>query len=170
MEKRYIPFGYRVENGKKVINKEEASVVRRIYEMRIKGEGVSAIGKQLYDERQPFFSDTKDKSIKKVSAILYKKIYAGDKNYPAIVDAESFSCIGRMKDKPIRRHCANDEGNVEYTENMNFEYKGSDEISNIEMSVSEMIRNRKAESKEVLEMILKLASKKYSCIIQKEED
>lgn len=38
------------------------------------------------------------------------------------------------------------------------------------MSVSEMIRNRKAESKEVLEMILKLASKKYSCIIQKEED
>lgn len=65
MEKRYIPFGYRVENGKKVINKEEASVVRRIYEMRIKGEGVSAIGKQLYDERQPFFSDTKDKSIKR---------------------------------------------------------------------------------------------------------
>ena len=96
MEKRYIPFGYRVENGKKVINKEEASVVRRIYEMRIKGEGVSAI--------------------------LYKKIYAGDKNYPAIVDAESFSCIGRMKDKPIR-HCANCEGTVEYTENMSFEYK-----------------------------------------------
>ena len=41
-------------------------------------DGVST-GKKLYDEGLTFFSDTKEKSVKKASAILYKGIYAGEK-------------------------------------------------------------------------------------------
>ena len=89
MNTRLIPYGYKMENGVLLVNKEESKQVRRIFEMRINGTGVYAIGKTLYEEQIPFFSDTRDKAIKKASAILYKPIYTGAKGYPAIVDKET---------------------------------------------------------------------------------
>ena len=57
------------------INEEEAKQIRRIFEMRLNGTGVYAIGKMLYEQQIPFFTDTRDKAIKKASVILYKPIY-----------------------------------------------------------------------------------------------
>lgn len=90
MNTRLIPYGYKMENGVLLVNEEEAEQVRRIFAMRISGTGVYAIGKMLYEEQIPFFTDTRDKAIKKASAILYKPIYTGAKGYPAIVDKETF--------------------------------------------------------------------------------
>ena len=86
MKTRLIPYGYKMENGVLLVNGEEAEQVRRIFEMRVNSTGVYAIGKMLYAEQIPFFSDTRDKAIKKASAILDKPIYTGANGYPAIVD------------------------------------------------------------------------------------
>lgn len=67
MNKRMIPYGYRMENGILRTDAEESEVIRRIFRMRLEGTGVYAIGKTLYEEQLPFFSDSRDKTIKKVS-------------------------------------------------------------------------------------------------------
>ena len=97
MNTRLIPYGYKMENGVLLVNDEEAVQIRRIFEMRISGMGVYAIGKMLYEKQIPFFSDTRDKAIKKASAILYKQIYTGAKGYPAIVDKETFRDLTHVK-------------------------------------------------------------------------
>ena len=96
MNTRLIPYGYKMENGVLLVNDEEAVQIRRIFEMRVSGTGVYAIGKMLFEEQIPFFTDTRDKAIKKASAILYKPIYAGAKGYPAIVDKDTFDKVQTM--------------------------------------------------------------------------
>ena len=65
MNTRIIPYGYKMEKGVLLINKDEAEQVRRIFKMRINGTGVYAIGKMLFEEQISFFADTRDKAIKK---------------------------------------------------------------------------------------------------------
>ena len=80
MSTRNLPYGYTMEMGIIKADETEAKYVRMIFDLRMDGMGVYAIGKMLYDNKIPFFDDTRDKAIKKASAILYKPIYAGDKN------------------------------------------------------------------------------------------
>ena len=103
MNTRLIPYGYKMENGVLLVNEEEAEQVRRIFEMRVNDMGVYAIGKMLYEEQIPFFSDTRDKAIKKASAILYKPIYTGAKGYPAIIDKDTFDKVQTMKPQAFRK-------------------------------------------------------------------
>ena len=67
MKARMIPYGYKMEKGIIGINGEEAKQIRRIFEMRLNGTGVYAIGKRLYEQQIPFFTDTRDKAIKKAA-------------------------------------------------------------------------------------------------------
>ena len=49
-----IPYGYRCDqNGKLIICEEEASIVRRVYDSFLQGEGVSQIACQLMKEGVP---------------------------------------------------------------------------------------------------------------------
>ena len=76
--------------------------------------------------------------------------------------------MGSMKSSPIRRTCKSKE-ELKGTDKMSFEYMICDDIKDMETSVMEMLSDRTVKSKEVLEMILDLASRKYSCIIRGEE-
>ena len=67
---RAVIYGYKMENGIIIINEGEAEIVGRIYSERLSGIGVYAIGKRLYEEQIPFFEDSRDKSMKKASAIM----------------------------------------------------------------------------------------------------
>ena len=51
MNTRLIPYGYKMENGVLLVNEEEAEQVKRIFEMRVNGAGIYAIGKMLYEEQ-----------------------------------------------------------------------------------------------------------------------
>ena len=62
---RAYPYGYEMINGVIVINTAEAEVVKQIYSDRLSGIGVYAIGKKLYEMQIPFFSEERDKAIKK---------------------------------------------------------------------------------------------------------
>ena len=63
MSARNLPYGYKMEKGIVLINEQEAEYVRRIFDMRVSGIGVYAIGKMLYEEQIPFFDETRDKAI-----------------------------------------------------------------------------------------------------------
>ena len=166
MNTRLIPYGYKMENGVLLVNDEEAEQVRRIFEMRVNDMGVYAIGKMLYEEQIPFFSDTRDKAIKKASAILYKPIYTGAKGYPAIVDKDTFDKVQAMKPQAFRKP-KNEE--TAKTENEEYVFIANEETETMRAKIEQMITERTVDGTAVREMIFALAAQNYSCIRRKDD-
>ena len=166
MNTRLIPYGYKMENGVLLVNDEEAEQVRRIFEMRVNDMGVYAIGKMLYEEQIPFFSDTRDKAIKKASVILYKQIYTGAKGYPAIVDKDTFDKVQAMKPQAFRKP-KNEE--ITETENEKYVFIATEETESMRAKIEQMITNRTVDGTAVREMIFALAAQNYSCIRRKDD-
>ena len=166
MNTRLIPYGYKMENGVLLVNDEEAEQVRRIFEMRVNDMGVYAIGKMLYEEQIPFFTDTRDKAIKKASAILYKPIYTGAKGYPAIVDKDTFDKVQAMKPQAFRKP-KNEE--TAKTENEEYVFIANEETETMRAKIEQMITERTVDGTAVREMIFALAAQNYSCIRRKDD-
>ena len=166
MNTRLIPYGYKMENGVLLVNEEEAEQVRRIFEMRVNDMGVYAIGKMLYEEQIPFFTDTRDKAIKKASAILYKPIYTGAKGYPAIVDKETFDKVQIMKPQAFRKP-KNEE--TDELENEEYEFIAKEETETMRAKIEQMITDRTVDGTAVRELIFALAAQNYSCIRRKDD-
>ena len=166
MNTRLIPYGYKMENGVLLVNEEEAEQVRRIFEMRVNDMGVYAIGKMLYEEQIPFFTDTRDKAIKKASAILYKPIYTGAKGYPAIVDKDTFDKVQAMKPQAFRKP-KNEE--TAKTENEEYVFIANEETETMRAKIEQMITERTVDGTAVRELIFALAAQNYSCIRRKED-
>ena len=166
MNTRPIPYGYKMENGVLLVNDEETVQIRRIFEMRISGTGVYAIGKMLYEEQIPFFTDTRDKAIKKASAILYKPIYTGAKGYPAIVDKDTFDKVQAMKPQAFRKP-KNEE--TAKTENEEYVFIANEETETMRAKIEQMITDRTVDGTAVRELIFALAAQNYSCIRRKED-
>ena len=166
MNTRLIPYGYKMENGVLLVNEEEAEQIQRIFEMRVHGTGVYAIGKMLYEEQIPFFSDTRDKAIKKASAILYKPIYTGAKGYPAIVDKDTFDKVQAMKPQAFRKP-KNEE--TAKTENEEYVFIANEETETMRAKIEQMITERTVDGTAVREMIFALAAQNYSCIRRKDD-
>ena len=162
MSARNLPYGYKMEKGIVLINEQEAEYVRRIFDMRVSGIGVYAIGKMLYEEQIPFFDETRDKAIKKASAILYKPIYAGDEKYPLIIDKEIFGKIQEMKSAAFRKKVTEEEtadiSDEEYI------LVPDDEMKALKLDIEESIKSHSADSAQIKDMIVKLAGKIYSCV------
>ena len=166
MNTRLIPYGYKMENGVLLVNEEEAEQIQRIFEMRVNDMGVYAIGKMLYEEQIPFFSDTRDKAIKKASAILYKPIYTGAKGYPAIVDKETFDKVQIMKPQAFRKP-KNEE--VAEFETEEYQFIANEETEKTRAKIEQMITDRTVDGTAVREMIFALAAQNYSCIRRKDD-
>ena len=166
MNTRLIPYGYKMENGVLLVNEEEAVQIRRIFEMRISGTGVYAIGKMLYEEQIPFFTDTRDKAVKKASAILYKPIYTGAKGYPAIIDKDTFDKVQAMKPQAFRKP-KNEE--TAKTENEEYVFIANEETETMRAKIEQMITERTVDGTAVREMIFALAAQNYSCIRRKDD-
>ena len=164
MNARMIPYGYKMEKGIIGINEEEANQVRRIFNMRLSGTGVYAIGKMLYEQQIPFFNDTRDKAIKKASAILYKPIYAGKKGYPAIIDREIFDKVLKMKTQAFRKPKIEEKADVTKEK---YEFIVSEETEKMKTELEQMIESHTIDGTAVREMIFTLAAKNYSCIYRK---
>lgn len=76
----HIPYGYRVENGKAIIDEEKAEQVKKLYKGYLSGlaymPAAEAAGLKLYHT-----------SAKKM---MQNKYYLGDDYYPALIDKETF--------------------------------------------------------------------------------
>ena len=166
MNTRLIPYGYKMENGVLLVNEEEAEQVKKIFEMRVNGMGVYAIGKMLYEEQIPFFSDTRDKAVKKASAILYKPIYTGAKGYPAIVDKDTFDKVQAMKPQAFRKPKNEEVAEIETEE---YQFIANEETEKTRAKIEQMITDRTVDGTAVREMIFALAAQNYSCIRRKED-
>lgn len=75
-----IPYGYKIEKGKAVVDEVQAEQVRMIYKGYLSGlayvAAAEAVGLKLFHPG--------------VKKILQNKRYLGDMYYPAIIDQETF--------------------------------------------------------------------------------
>ena len=94
---RHIPYGYRIENGRAVIDEEQVATVREFFQNYISGMALmpaaEIVGLKLYHGS--------------AGRMLRNKKYLGDDYYPAIIDKETFD-----KAEEIRRSRAKALGRV----------------------------------------------------------
>jgi hypothetical protein len=77
----HTPYGYRIENGKAVIDTKTAEQIKTLYRAYLAGESLATAAKKAGI----------DSSHAGIGRILRNRYYLGDKYYPAIIDQETFS-------------------------------------------------------------------------------
>lgn len=93
---RQIPIGYRIVNGKAVIDENEAELIRSVFRYYLEGISLNGISEKTRIGN----------SHGGISAILTKRCYLGDRFYPAIVDAETFSRTTEEKERRAKNSTA----------------------------------------------------------------
>lgn len=76
----HIPYGYRIENGKALIDEEKANKVKKLYQGYLRGLSLLASAKEAGIDT---YHGTAGK-------MLRNKRYLGDDYYPAIIDGDTF--------------------------------------------------------------------------------
>ena len=97
---RTQPFGYRMEFGKVVIDRDEARWVAYIYEQYIQGASFKSLSDALcstgicYDADKPWNKNM-------VARILQDRRYTGDGRYPPILDICLFQQVDHKRNKKV---------------------------------------------------------------------
>lgn len=85
-QNRYLPYGYRIENGAIQISYDEAEVIRRIYQTYADGLSYKAIAERLTADGIRYIPEKPAWNKNMVARILQNDIYPGTEKYPKIVD------------------------------------------------------------------------------------
>jgi len=90
MRGRKIPYGYKMSNGRYVLEKKEAEIVKLVYEMTAAGKLPNETLKIVQNMDTEYFADDVDKRESKLSCLLRKEYYCGSGDYPAIISKECY--------------------------------------------------------------------------------
>lgn len=90
MKLRMVPYGYRMNNGKIIPDKNEATVVRNIFDLYIGGKSLKAIADSLTAENVPIFEGNTIWSKNRIKRILEDERYIGTNSYPPILSDDLF--------------------------------------------------------------------------------
>jgi len=84
----HTPYGYRIENGKAIVDDEKAEQIKLLFEAYLSGDSLATAAKKA--GIKAFHAG--------IGNILKNKKYVGDDFYPAIIDKDSFEAaeIERM--------------------------------------------------------------------------
>lgn len=84
-QNRTVPYGYKIENGKLVIEPQEEHIVVRIYERYANGESYLKIAEQLTALGVRYTPDKVGWNKNMVARVLQNKNYLGNDKYPTII-------------------------------------------------------------------------------------
>ena len=93
MKVRYIPFGYKYENGQKVINEKESVAVIEIFTRYLKREGVMAIANDLTERRIEYMPNEFEWNKSRVLRVVKDARYIGENKFPPIIDKPTFNTV-----------------------------------------------------------------------------
>lgn len=105
MRNRMLPLGYKVVDGKIVINDEEAEIVKGIFADYCNGNSLKTLVYSL-NERNVVFKENGGQWNKgRIYHILMDRRYIGEKSYPIIIEAEVFDKANCLKDsKSVQKY------------------------------------------------------------------
>ena len=93
MKIRNIPFGYKYENGQKVINEEESVAVIEIFTRYLKRDGVWAIANDLTERQIEYMPNEFTWNKSRVLRVVKDARYIGGKKFPPIIDKPIFNVV-----------------------------------------------------------------------------
>lgn len=76
----HTPYGYRIENGKAIVNEEQAAQIQKMYEGYLSGLALMEAAKAA--ELKLYHGSAK--------RMMQNRHYLGDDYYPAIIDRDTF--------------------------------------------------------------------------------
>lgn len=97
MKNRYLPFGYKIADGKIVTASEQAEAVRRIFDAYTAGQTFQQIADALSAQGIPYCLDTPRWNKNMISRILANANYCGTVEYPQIITAEQLEVAGQIR-------------------------------------------------------------------------
>ena len=98
-QNRYLPYGYKIESGKTVIELQEAEIIRRIYQQYAEGLSYKKIAELLTQSGVRYMPDKPQWNKNMVARILQNQSYLGTGKYPAIIE-NSLSHAAQQMAKP----------------------------------------------------------------------
>ena len=90
MKKRNMLFGYKVENGQKVIEEKESKIVVEIYTRYLKRETVLAIANDLTKRRIEYVPSRYEWNKPRVLRVVKDERYIGADKFPPLIDESIF--------------------------------------------------------------------------------
>ena len=97
MKNRYLPFGYKIADGKIVADSEQVEVVRRIFDAYTAGQTFQQIADVLSAQGIPYRSDASRWNKNMVSRILANADYCGTAEYPQIITAGQLEAAEQIR-------------------------------------------------------------------------
>ncbi|MDD4496082.1 MAG: hypothetical protein PHV32_17360 [Eubacteriales bacterium] len=77
----HTPYGYRIENGKAIIDEQAAEQIKTLFESYLTGDSLATAAKKA--AIKSFHAG--------VGRMLQNKRYLGDEYYPVIIDPDTFA-------------------------------------------------------------------------------
>lgn len=97
MKNRYLPFGYKIADGKIVADSEQVEVVRWIFDAYTAGQTFQQIADALSAQGIPYRSDASRWNKNMVSRILANADYCGTAEYPQIITVEQLAAAEQIR-------------------------------------------------------------------------
>lgn len=95
--RRHISIGYKLTDGKIVLDKEKAEVVKRIFEEYLKGLSTHKIAQGLKAEGFPNANNNPSWNHGSVGRMLENNKYLGDVIHPQIIDEKTFELVQKRR-------------------------------------------------------------------------
>jgi len=94
-----MPLGYKIVDGKVIIDDEKAAVIKKIFEEYHKGSSLHAIAKELTNAGFLNANNKSNWNHGSVGKILQNIKYVGDDFYPQMIDKEIFESVQKRRKK-----------------------------------------------------------------------
>ncbi len=99
MMQRHMPLGYKIEDGKLIIDEEKAHVIKKIFRDYQNGLSLHAIAKELTNAGFLNANNKPNWNHGSVGMILQNIKYLGDDFYPRMIDKEVFESVQKRRMK-----------------------------------------------------------------------
>lgn len=96
-QNRIMPYGYKIENGKLIIEPQEEKVVVKIFKKYAEGESYKSIAEMLTGLDIRYMPQKAQWNKNMVARILQNKNYLGNEKYPAIIPNELYQTVKKEK-------------------------------------------------------------------------
>ena len=101
MKKRYILFGYQIQNGEFCIVQQEGAAVEYIFDAYSNGDSLQQIATHMSSCGPPYRSSDNRWNKNIIARLLSCDIYCGTATYPAIITKELYFQVQQLRNESL---------------------------------------------------------------------
>lgn len=116
IKNRNIPYGYKFEKGKIIVDDFETSIVKKVFSDYISGLSLLKISNILNDRKIEYLPNQVTWNKNKIKRIIEDKRYLGTEKYPQILESELFNTANNVK---LKRDTTKKIKRISYIYNLN---------------------------------------------------